>query len=143
MGRKRTGETALQWLPTAEQSPVLDCLAMGLSQNAASRETGVPYQTINGWVNNLSFSDAFREEVVRRAELFQENLGAIEDQMVVQATAVVAKAIAGELERERGGLSGTKNTLQYDAAVEFLRATRWKRISGGHQQFGIGINAKS
>jgi len=37
----------------------------------------------------------------------------------MQATAVVGRAIAGELERERDGRTGqSKNTLQYDAAVE-------------------------
>ena len=138
MARKRTGDTALQWVPTADQSRVLDCLAMGLSQNAASRDTGIPYQTINSWINDLAFSDAFREEVVRRATLFQENLRAIEDQQIVQATAVVGRAIAGELERERDGRTGsTKNTLQYDAAVELLRNTRWKQKAGEqHKQFG-------
>lgn len=140
MARKRRGDTALAWVPTADQSRVLDGLAMGLSQNAVARDTGIPYTTINTWVNDLLFSEAFRAEVKRRAQLFAENLSAIEDQMGIQATAVVARAIAGELEREylpgRDGGS-TKNPLQYDAAVEFLRATRWKQIAGEqHRQFG-------
>jgi len=138
MGRKRVGEHALQWVPTLDQSRVLDCLAMGRSQNAASRETGIPYTTINSWVSELLFSEAFRAEVMRRAELFQENLAAIEDQQIVQATAIVGRAIAGELERERDGRTGgSKNTLQYDAAVELLRATRWRQKAGEpHKQFG-------
>ena len=136
MARKRTGDTALQWVPTADQSRVLDCLAMGLSQNAASRDTGIPYQTINSWINDLAFSDAFREEVERRSALFQENLRAIEDQQIVQATAVVGRAISGELERELGARGG-QNPLQYDAAVELLRNTRWKQKAGEqHKQFG-------
>ena len=136
MARKRTGDTALQWVPTADQSRALDGLAMGLSQNAVSRETGIPYQTINSWVNDLLFSDAFREEVERRSALFQENLRAIEDQQIVQATAVVGRAISGELERELGARGG-QNPLQYDAAVELLRNTRWKQKAGEqHKQFG-------
>jgi len=44
MARKRTGETALQWVPTVDQSRVLDCLAMGLSQNARAGIQGSPTQ---------------------------------------------------------------------------------------------------
>lgn len=109
---------------------------MGLSQNAVSRETGIPQQTISDWLNTLSFSEEFRAAVRTRAEMFQENLGAIEDQMIVQATALVARAIAGELDRDVTR-SGTQNPLRYDAAIEFLRSTRWKRLAGEqHKQFG-------
>lgn len=133
---KNKSDTSLAWIPSPDQSRVIDGLAMGLSQNAVARETGILQQTINHWVNDLSFSAEFRAAVVARSEMFQANLGAIEDQMVVQATALVARAIAGELDRDiaRGG---TQNPLRYDAAVEFLRATRWKRLAGEqHKQFG-------
>lgn len=126
-------ETALQWVPTADQNAVLDWLAMGYSQQAASRQTEVPQPTIWKWLNEREFSALFREEVQRRSALFQENLSAIEEQQKLQATATFGKVLSGEVRRDSSGNA----PLEYLAAVELLRATRWKQIAGEpHRKFG-------
>ena len=126
-------ETKLAWVPTADMSAVLDQLAMGYSLNAASRVTGVALQTIWSWINELSFSAQFREEIQSRSALFQENLSAIEDQQAMQATATFGKALVGEVHRDSNGNA----PIEYLAAVELLRATRWKQKAGEqHQRFG-------
>ena len=129
---REQSDTRLAWVPTAEQSAVLDQLAMGYSLNAAARVTGVAVQTIWSWANELSFSEAFRAEVQKRAQLFQENLAAIEDQQIIQATALYGKVLAGEVEADGFG----NLPPQYGYAAQLLRNTRWKQKAGGHKQFG-------
>lgn len=124
--------TELAWVPTAEQTAVIDQLAQGYSLNAASRVTGVALQTIWSWVNELSFSAQFREEIETRAKLFQENLDAIEDQQILQATALFGKILAGEVKPDGFG----NLPAEYRYAAELLRNTRWKQKAGGHKQFG-------
>ena len=129
---KSQSDNKLAWVPTPEMGPVLDGLAMGMSQQAVSRSTGVPQQTIWSWINELAFSAQFRDEIQVRARLFQENLEAIEEQQMLQATATFGKALAGEVRRDHDGNA----PLEYLAAIELLRATRWKQKAGGHKQFG-------
>lgn len=127
---------------TADQSRALDCLALGLSINATGRETGIPDSTIGFWVNGASFAEQFRAELEVRKQLFRDNLAAVEMQMAVQSTALVAQAIAGELERDYPDADENhrgkgQNPLRYEAAVEFLRSTRWKQLAGEeHKRFG-------
>lgn len=125
-------ETKLAWVPTAEQSAVLDQLAMGYSMNAASRVTGVAVQTIWSWANELAFSAQFQDEIQTRAKLFQDNLEAIEDQQMMQAVALFGRVLAGEVRRDKDG----DLPPEYVAAAELLRATRWKQKAGGHKAFG-------
>ena len=133
MVSRRADDTGLRWVPTHEQSRVIDALALGYSQNAAARTTGVPYQTINDWVSNSRHAAEFRAIVEERMALFNENLTAIEQQQVVQATALVGMALSGEMQRDARG----NYPLEYVAAVELLRATRWRQIAGEkHRQFG-------
>jgi hypothetical protein len=129
---KAKSDTKLAWMPTAEQSAVIDQLAMGYSLNAAERATGVAHQTIWSWANELAFSGQFREEIRRRAALFQANLEAIEDQQVLQATALYGRVLAGEVDVDRTG----NLPAEYQYALELLRATRWKQRAGGHKRFG-------
>lgn len=132
MPRQRS-ETRLQWLPDSTQSRVLDGLAMGMSQNACARAFGVAVQNINYWVNEASFSEAFRAEVQARAKLFEENRGAIEEQQITRAIALVGEALEGGVERDRNG----QLPVQHSVAIELLRATRWKQKAGEqHKQFG-------
>jgi hypothetical protein len=129
---KSQSETKLAWVPTPEMSAVLDQLAMGYSLNAASRLTGVAPMTVWSWVNELAFSAQFRDEIQKRAALFQENLAAIEDQQIIQATSLYGKVLAGEVKPD--GLGNLPPEYRY--AVELLRNTRWKQKAGGHKQFG-------
>ena len=64
--------------------------------------------------------------------LVDNALEAIEDQEMLQATAILGKALAGEVPRDPDG----NIPIEYSAALELLRATRWKQRSGGHKQFG-------
>jgi hypothetical protein len=126
-------QTKLAWVPTKDQNSALDWLAQGYSLNAVSRLTQIPVVTIWSWVNELAFSTQFREEIDKRAALFQENLSAIEEQQKLQATSTFGKALAGEFHRDSSG----NVPLEYLAAVELLRATRWKQIAGEpHRKFG-------
>lgn len=130
---KAQSETKLAWVPTKDQNLALDWLAMGYSLNAVSRMTEIPVTTIWSWANELAFSAQFREEIQTRAKVFQDNLGAIEEQQMLQATATFGKALAGEVRRDGAGNA----PLEYLAAVELLRATRWKQKAGEqHKQFG-------
>jgi len=124
--------TARPWVPTKEQNEALDWLAMGYSMNATSRNVGIAVGTVWNWVNDAQFSEQFRKEITQRAAVFQENLEAIEDQQMLQATAILGKALAGEVPRDPDG----NIPIEYSAALELLRATRWKQRSGGHKQFG-------
>lgn len=126
-------ETTKQWLPTPDQREVVSLLAQGYSQNAVSRMLpSVPQQTISYWLNGAEFAEQFRAMVQEVASVFRENLEAVEDQDTVLATSIIHRALSGELQRDSSG-----TPLQYDAAVELLRATRWKiRAQGGHKQFG-------
>ena len=129
---KALAQTKPAWVPTEDMAATLDWLAMGYSLNAVARLTEIPYKTIWSWVNELAFSAQFREEIQARAAIFQSNLDAIEDQQTLQATATFGKALVGEVLRDSDGNA----PLEYLAAVELLRNTRWKQKAGGHKQFG-------
>jgi len=106
---------------------------MGYSQQAVSRLTGVPQQTIWSWVNELAFSAQFREEIARRNQLFTDSLEDIEDQQILQANAVISRAVQGEYRRDAEG----NRPIELDIAVELLRHTRWKQKAGEqHKRFG-------
>ena len=113
------------WVPTADQIRAMDCLALGLSQSAIERQTGIPQETISRWCNRDACAPMFRAEVARRARLFADNLEVIETQQVVQATAVVGAALAGEVQRDAHG----ELPIEWLTAVNLLRATRWKAIA--------------
>lgn len=134
MSRKRT-ETSLGWIPTAQQAEVIDLLATGYSQQACSRATDVPVMTINSWLNELSFSEQFREMVHERTEDFNAAKDAVHDQQVVMALQIIQDALTGELRREPNGDSSIA-PLRYEAAIQLLRATFWRNKAGGHKQFG-------
>ena len=91
------------WHPSPQQSPIIDMLAMGYSQNAAARRYGVSQPTISGWINTDAHALDFQAEIRRRAELFLENLGAIEDQQVIIATQLFGRILAGEVEADAYG----------------------------------------
>lgn len=133
MTSRELSETNDQWIPQPEHREVISLLAQGYSQNAVSRMVpAVSQQNISYWLTDASFAPRFREMVQEAAALFAENLEAVEDQDTVLATAIMHRALSGELQRD-----GDRNPLQYDAAVELLRATRWKiKAQGGHKQFG-------
>lgn len=133
MTSRKIIETGNQWFPTDEQREVIPLLAQGYSQNAVARMVPrVSQQNISYWLNGADFAQQFRALIAEAAELFAENLEAVEDQDTVLATAVFHRALSGELTRD-----GDRNPLQYDAAIELLRATRWKtKAQGGHKQFG-------
>lgn len=133
MTSREVSETSEQWIPEPEHREVISLLAQGYSQNAVARMVpSVSQQNISYWLTDASFAPQFSQMVQDAAALFAENLEAVEDQDTVLATAIVHRALSGELQRD-----GDRNPLQYDAAVELLRATRWKiKVQGGHKQFG-------
>ena len=57
---------------------------------------------------------------------------AVEAQQLVMGTATFHKALQGEVRRDSDG----NLPVEYLAAVELLRNTRWKQKAGGHKQFG-------
>jgi len=113
------------WTPTAENIAVIDCLALGYSVLASSRRTGISNDTITYWLREASFREKFRALVAERARLFIDNLEAIEVQQVVQATALVGAALAGELQRDKHG----ELPIEWLTATALLRSTRWKALS--------------
>ena len=117
---------------TAEESAVIDLLAMGYSQNAAARHTSVPQKTIWDWFNRGKRQDAFRAEVSARAEMFQANLESIHDSQVMMAISLVANALNGEVHRDSGG----RLPVALHVALELLRATQWRKDP--HRQIGYG-----
>ena len=124
------------WAPSAEQAEAIDLQATGYSMQAISRITGTPQQTIWSWVNELSFSEQYRELVQRRTAEFQAAKDAIHDQQVVMALEILQTALSGDMQRERVGDSAV-TPLRYEAAIQLLRATFWKQKSGaGHKKFG-------
>lgn len=132
MTTRSLSETEPKWF-LEEMKDVIPLLAQGYSQSAIARMIPtVSQQNISYWLNGAQFASEFRQMVRDAAELFQDNLEAVEDQDTVLATAIMHRALSGELQRD-----GDRNPLQYDAAVELLRATRWKiKAQGGHKQFG-------
>ena len=134
---KRHPQTALGWIPSAQQWEVIDLLASGYSQQAVSRALEMPVSTISAWLHERDFSDQFRELVVKRTGEFQAAKDAVHDQQVVMALQVLQDALSGDLQRERGrdGATGPA-PLRYEAAIELLRATFWKQRAGGHKPFG-------
>jgi transcriptional regulator with XRE-family HTH domain len=126
------GDTALGWVPTDVQSAAIDWLAMGYSQNATAIRIGVTQQAVSSWVNDVSYAEQFRAAVAERAALFAANLEHIELQQVLQATAVIGRALAGEIERDRRG----ELPAEFIAAVELLRP-RWRANAGErNKRFG-------
>ena len=132
MTSRKLIETSGAWLPTPEQSLVADLLAQGYSQQAAARLSGVRQPQISHWINRDAGAEHFCALVKERAELFRENLEAVEDQQLVLSTATFHKALQGLIERDDDG----NLPVEYLAAVELLRNTRWKQKAGGHQKFG-------
>jgi hypothetical protein len=104
-------------------------LAMGYSQNAAARRLSIAQPTIASWIHREPHGLSFQAEIRRRAELFLENLGAIEDQQIIIATQLFGRILAGEVEADAYG----NLPPEYRAATELLRATRWKQRAGGHK----------
>lgn len=114
------------------QSAAIDWLAMGYSQNATAIRIGVTQQAVSSWVNDVSYAEQFRAAVAERAALFAANLEHIELQQVLQATAVIGRALAGEIERDRRG----ELPAEFIAAVELLRP-RWRANAGErNKRFG-------
>lgn len=132
MVSRKLVETSGAWRPTEEQSLVADLLARGYSQQAAARLSGVSQPQISQWINRDVTAALFCELIAERTRLFAENLEAAEDQQVVMATGTFHRALQGEIERDDNG----NLPVEYLAAVELLRNTRWKQKAGGHKQFG-------
>ena len=130
-------ETIAAWAPSIEQLDVIDWLASGYSQQACSRLSSIPVQTISNWIHDSTFSDAFRARVTQRTADFQAAKQSVHEQQVVLALQVIQDALTGELQRERGRDGGSGQApLRYEAAVELLRGTFWPQQRGGHKQFG-------
>src|SRR5487761_2686093 len=113
------------WTPDSQHIATIDCLALGYSVLATSRRTGISDGTITYWLREASFREKFRALVAERARLFIDNLEAIEVQQVVQATALVGAALAGEVQRDKHG----ELPIEWLTATALLRATRWKALS--------------
>lgn len=110
----------------------MSLLAQGYSQQAAARLSGTSQQLISYWLNDAVFAGLFGAKIAELSELFGENLEAVEAQQLVMGTATFHKALQGEVRRDSDG----NLPVEYLAAVELLRNTRWKQKAGGHKQFG-------
>lgn len=119
-------DNALAWFPDPKQRKVIECLAIGYSQNRASQLCDVPQRTISSWWSELSFSVHFRQMVAERAAELVAYRDDIHQQQVAMAQIVFHKGLSGE----------PVSDTELDSATRILGATYWRQIAGGHKAFG-------
>ena len=117
VNNKRTWAAQDKWA-------VIECLAIGLSQNRASQETGVPQRTISDWYKNPEFQQAVADKTVE----FLRNRDNVHEQSVALAELLVHQGLTGDKPADSPSV---------DLAVRVLTATSWPLRRGEkHRQFG-------